>query len=216
MFDFSPIATRRRSRPTNSASKSGEEPQEEPVEVDEKDAVDDGQWSDFTHEPLEVDVVNDKSCIEREGCWEDDIWTGLPYVRIRKEMGIIANGVMMDDQRVMMVAVRPFSSPSRSKAYEYYSDTRYCCSPGYYCTLHVNQCIAATVPSNYGIYMDTSRDCAPTAALIPVRCHRSCLKPITDQEDKDRSLNSSVSYRCSSERDGVYRGWVCTRTSAPA
>lgn len=106
MLDFSPMAVRRRSQPAGSKISKSEDDQEEDVEVDEKDVVDDGQWSDFTHEPLEVDVVGDKSCIEKDECWEADVWTGLPYVRVRKEMGVVANGVMMDDQRVMMVLVR--------------------------------------------------------------------------------------------------------------
>ena len=118
MLDFSPMSIRRRSRPTPAKSSitTGQvsSPQDDPgdeteveEEVDEKDVVEDGQWSDFSHEPLEVDVVDEKSCIERDECWESDVWTGLPYVRIRKEMGVMSNGVMMDDQRVMMVLVRP-------------------------------------------------------------------------------------------------------------
>ena len=59
----------------------------------------------FSHEPLEVDVIDDLSCIEMGDCWKEDIWSGLPYVRIRKEMGIVASGVMIDDQRVMMISV---------------------------------------------------------------------------------------------------------------
>jgi hypothetical protein len=64
----------------------------------------------FSHEPLEVDVIDDLSCIEMGDCWKEDIWSGLPYVRIRKEMGIVASGVMIDDQRVMMISVSPPSS----------------------------------------------------------------------------------------------------------
>jgi hypothetical protein len=59
----------------------------------------------FSHEPLEIDVIDDLSCIEMGNCWKEDIWSGLPFVRIRKEMGIVASGVMIDDQRVMMVSV---------------------------------------------------------------------------------------------------------------
>lgn len=59
----------------------------------------------FSHEPLEVDIIDDLSCIEMGECWKEDIWSGLPYVRIRKEMGIVASGVMIDDQRVMMISV---------------------------------------------------------------------------------------------------------------
>jgi hypothetical protein len=62
----------------------------------------------FSHEPLEVDIIDDPSCIEMGDCWKEDIWSGLPYVRIRKEMGIVASGVMIDDQRVMMISVSPF------------------------------------------------------------------------------------------------------------
>ena len=109
LLDFSPMAIRRRSRATGKEEAKSDDDQVE-EEVDEKDVVDDGQWSDFTHEPLEVDVVGDKSCIEKDECWEADVWTGLPYVRIRKEMGVVANGVMMDDQRVMMVLVRSCST----------------------------------------------------------------------------------------------------------
>jgi len=61
----------------------------------------------FTHDPLELDVIDDLSCIEMGNCWAEDIWSGLPYVRIRKEMGIVASGVMIDDQRVMMLSVCP-------------------------------------------------------------------------------------------------------------
>jgi hypothetical protein len=61
----------------------------------------------FTHDPLELDVIDDLSCIEMGNCWAEDIWSGLPYVRIRKEMGIVASGVMIDDQRVMMLSVSP-------------------------------------------------------------------------------------------------------------
>jgi len=62
----------------------------------------------FSHESSEVDVIDDLSCIEMGSCWKEDIWSGLPYVRIRKEMGIVASGVMIDDQRVMMIAVSTF------------------------------------------------------------------------------------------------------------
>lgn len=105
LLDFSPFSARRQT------SSTIEKPSHlDDIEV-EVDAVSDGHWSDFKsdagiqHEPLEVDIVDEMSCIERAGCWEDDVWTGLPYVRIRREMGVVANGVMMDDQRVMMVLV---------------------------------------------------------------------------------------------------------------
>ena len=66
----------------------------------------------FSHEPLEVDVIDDLSCIEMGDCWKEDIWSGLPYVRIRKEMGIVSSGIMIDDQRVMMISVCPPSPPN--------------------------------------------------------------------------------------------------------
>lgn len=118
LLDFSPFsARRRRGLPSSSSrqsliSETQSETDEGVEQAEEEMTIDDeSQWSDFNsdmskHDPLEVDVVDDKSCIERAECWESDVWTGLPYVRIRKEVGIVANGVMMDDQRIMMVKVR--------------------------------------------------------------------------------------------------------------
>jgi hypothetical protein len=138
MLDFSPYSVKRaRSRgvPATSdladidmALDLGAEDDEEAENENEDDWVDDDMSIDspyqtqtnasdrspprFSHEPLEVDVIDDLSCIEMGDCWKEDIWSGLPYVRIRKEMGIVASGVMIDDQRVMMISVSPPSPPS--------------------------------------------------------------------------------------------------------
>lgn len=114
LLDFSPHSARRRidTRSTKDTKAAEDTMPDEVEEVEEAiDAVSDSQWSDFDsdtdfpHEPLEVDVIDEQSCIEKAACWENDVWTGLPYVRIRREMGVVANGVMIDDQRVMMVTV---------------------------------------------------------------------------------------------------------------
>lgn len=37
--------------------------------------------------------------------WRDDVVSSLQYVVVVREEGVLANGVMMDDQRIMLVAV---------------------------------------------------------------------------------------------------------------
>jgi hypothetical protein len=97
LFDFSPYSVRRQ--------KSRAIPATSDIDIVDMslDDPEDEEWTDFSHDPLEIDVIDDMSCIEMGHCWKKDVWTDLPYVRIRKEMGVVASGVMMDDQRVMMV-----------------------------------------------------------------------------------------------------------------
>lgn len=134
MLDFSPYSVRRaRSKGIPATSDLAEiemaltaHDDEQPIHEDEEDNDgNEGDWVDddmsidspyqtpfpdrsnarFSHDPLEIDIIDDLSCIEMGDCWKEDIWSGLPYVRIRKEMGIVASGVMIDDQRVMMISV---------------------------------------------------------------------------------------------------------------
>jgi hypothetical protein len=68
--------------------------------------TDNDNWSDIS-DPLPPPGIDMDSmtCVTSSKCWKEDVWTGLPYVRVQKEMGVIATGVMMDDQRVMMINV---------------------------------------------------------------------------------------------------------------
>jgi hypothetical protein len=106
MLDFSPYSIKRaRSKAYPTTSDDRPTLKDDAMSIDDDTRSNDSQWTEFSHEPLEIDVVDDMSCIEMGKVWKDDVWSGLPYVRIRKEMGIVASGVMIDDQRVMMIAV---------------------------------------------------------------------------------------------------------------
>lgn len=45
--------------------------------------------------------------------WRDDVVSSLPYVVVVREEGVLANGVMIDDQRIMLVAVSRCDRPLR-------------------------------------------------------------------------------------------------------
>lgn len=53
----------------------------------------------------EVRVVTAPTVLEKRRVWRDDVITGLPFVEVWRRKEMRANGVMMDDQRVIVVCV---------------------------------------------------------------------------------------------------------------
>lgn len=70
--------------------------------LDEEDEEDQGDQGEY-----EVRVVTAPTVLERRKVWRDDVITGLPFVEIWRRKEMRANGVMMDDQRVIVVCVSP-------------------------------------------------------------------------------------------------------------
>ncbi|ORY32547.1 hypothetical protein BCR39DRAFT_522781 [Naematelia encephala] len=58
----------------------------------------DNDWS--------IEVITARTVLPPCKIWKDEVTSGMPYRDIRRKMGIRANGVMMDDQRVIMVATQ--------------------------------------------------------------------------------------------------------------
>lgn len=58
------------------------------------------------HPPEVVIKVHEESDVMSKGeVFKWNVWSGLPYVETVREVGIRANGVMMDEQRIIVVSV---------------------------------------------------------------------------------------------------------------
>ena len=65
------------------------------------------QDSDERAEPkVRTRAFMEPSCLEAGRVWKYNVWSALPYREVVRELGIRANGVMMDDQRVIVTSVR--------------------------------------------------------------------------------------------------------------
>lgn len=53
----------------------------------------------------EVRVVTAPTVLEARKVWKDDVVSGLPFREVWRRKEMRANGVMMDDQRVIVVCV---------------------------------------------------------------------------------------------------------------
>lgn len=50
-------------------------------------------------------MVEGESVVEHGKVWKEDVRSQLGYVEVVRELGMRSNGVMVDDQRVMVIAV---------------------------------------------------------------------------------------------------------------
>ena len=50
-------------------------------------------------------VHNGPTVLPKRRIWKDDVTSGLPFREVTRTKGVRANGVMIDDQRVITVAV---------------------------------------------------------------------------------------------------------------
>ena len=51
--------------------------------------------------------------MDKGAVFASNVWSGLPYVETVREVGVRANGVMMDDQRIIAVSVSLLLIPER-------------------------------------------------------------------------------------------------------
>jgi hypothetical protein len=56
-------------------------------------------------EDYEVRVVTAPTVLERRRLWREDVVSGLPFREVWRRKEMRANGVMIDDQRVIVVCV---------------------------------------------------------------------------------------------------------------
>lgn len=77
VLDFSPVSVRR--------------------ELSSARHDDDDEWS--------VSVETEPTVLPKRGIWKEDVWSRLPYREVVRRKAIRANGVMMDDQRLIVVCV---------------------------------------------------------------------------------------------------------------
>ena len=61
--------------------------------------------SDVDDPDATVTVRTLPTILSKEKVWQEDVKTMLPYTEVVKRKGYRANGVMMDDQRVIAVCV---------------------------------------------------------------------------------------------------------------
>lgn len=52
-----------------------------------------------------VKVISKPTTISKEKYWKDDVSSALPFRRVERSVAIKANGVMIDDQHVIVVCV---------------------------------------------------------------------------------------------------------------
>jgi hypothetical protein len=87
MLDFSPLAVRR----------------ERFHQIDRQ-----GQYTDIfgdRQDEVTVKVVDEPTILPKRKIWKEDVVTRLPFCEVIRHVEIPANGVMMDDQRVIIVCV---------------------------------------------------------------------------------------------------------------
>lgn len=92
---------RRASQPINMAGRVDED------EVLEEEEEDDDQ-------EYEIRLVTAPTVLERRRVWKEDVISGLPFREVWRRKEMRANGVMMDDQRVIVVSVSPISYQYRN------------------------------------------------------------------------------------------------------
>ena len=65
--------------------------------------------------PPEVTIKVHEECdvMDRGAVFASNVRSGLPYVETVREVGVRANGVMMDDQRIIAVSVSSLLIPER-------------------------------------------------------------------------------------------------------
>ncbi len=75
-----------------------------------------GKAASISHAPYEredvdlsdgyfVRTIDEPTSIDDDKVFADEILSNLPYREVTRRLGIVANGVMIDDQRVIMVSV---------------------------------------------------------------------------------------------------------------
>lgn len=96
LMDFSPFAVRRLA--TAQSAQTGDI-----VPVPASELPEDSP-------PVLHGVFTEPSVMPHGKIWREDVVSGLPYTVTVREEGITGNGVMMDDQRVMVVSVSPAPS----------------------------------------------------------------------------------------------------------
>ncbi|WWC70361.1 uncharacterized protein I206_104311 [Kwoniella pini CBS 10737] len=83
IFDFSPINLRK----SNSIT-------------EEEQSM---NFFDFVKTEYTVKIRSNPSIIPKRNIWKEDISTNLPFKEVRKDYGALANGVMCDDQRIIVI-----------------------------------------------------------------------------------------------------------------
>lgn len=93
---------RRASQPINMAG-----PDMEILDVSGPDdaIMEDGEDEEDDDEDWEVRLVTAPTVLERRKVWKEDVVSGLQFKEIWRRKEVRANGVMMDDQRIIVVCV---------------------------------------------------------------------------------------------------------------
>lgn len=67
--------------------------------------MEDGEDEEDDDEDWEVRLVTAPTVLERRKVWKEDVVSGLQFKEIWRRKEVRANGVMMDDQRIIVVCV---------------------------------------------------------------------------------------------------------------
>ena len=95
VYDFSPFSVRK------SLSKLGVNQFSEWLRL-EPHVVDE------SGDEVEIKVHMEETRLDKRRIWKDDVVTRLPYREVKRKCGIMANGIMIDEERVIVVKVSLF------------------------------------------------------------------------------------------------------------
>lgn len=125
LFDFAPHAVRKEQSRSGASTSASATPDETDAEVEVEAPT-------LTPPSFTTEVVTRPSVLEKAGIWKDDVVSGLPYRLVRRDWGERANGVMIDDQRIIIIRVSRTMSPHPGRGHcvvvlhPGISDVRFC------------------------------------------------------------------------------------------
>ncbi|KAK8864257.1 hypothetical protein IAR55_001503 [Kwoniella newhampshirensis] len=84
LLDFSPFNVRR-------------DQNSEPAPMD---------FSEYASKDWSVNVIDRDTILDKRRIWREDVKSGLPFRKVRKDYGGWSNGIMIDDQRVIVICTK--------------------------------------------------------------------------------------------------------------